>query len=535
MKKKIVSLLLSIAATAVCAFGLSACRGEGHTHTYTSKITKEATCTEKGKTTYACDCGDTYEEEIPALGHDEITHEAQEATCTEIGWEEYVACKREGCDYSTYEEIPALGHDEITHEAQEATCTEIGWEEYAACKREGCDYSTYEEIPALGHDEITHEAQEATCTEIGWEEYVTCKREGCDYSTYEEIPFAHDFTIVTTAPTCRGEGYDTMTCGLCGDVEECNYTPAIPHSWVEEYSTDNSYHWYDCAACDAVKGKEEHIDDGDGNCLICNFSIGATEGIVYEVVDGKALVVGYDGTATHVRIAKTYNGVSVTEIAASAFSGRDHLTSVEIPDSVTYIGDEAFYCCSSLISVALGGGVRSIGTDAFAECCKLVEVINKSAYITVQKGDEAHGRVGYYALAVYNSDSGITESQLINDSGCIVYMEGSEGVLVAYMGTARNVVLPSYVTKINPYAFYNCDDLFGVVVGESVTSIGAYAFEGCDSLENVTFNDTTTWYRTYDTAKWENKTGGEEVNFADSERNAWLFYEVYSYYNFYKL
>ena len=145
-----------------------------------------ATCTDAGMTDgeKCTACGEivTAQVEIPALGHDEIPHEAQAPDCTEIGWEAYVTCSR--CDYTTYEEIPALGHDEIPHEAQEPDCIEIGWDAYVTCSR--CDYTTYEELPALGHDEIPHEAQAPTYTEVGWEAYVTCSR--CDYTTYVEIP-----------------------------------------------------------------------------------------------------------------------------------------------------------------------------------------------------------------------------------------------------------------------------------------------------------------------------------------------------------
>ena len=40
-----------------------------HTHSYTSKVTKPATCTENGVRTYTCECGDSYTETIPATGH----------------------------------------------------------------------------------------------------------------------------------------------------------------------------------------------------------------------------------------------------------------------------------------------------------------------------------------------------------------------------------------------------------------------------------------------------------------------------------
>ena len=43
--------------------------GEAHTHKYTSKVTKEATCTEDGVKTFTCACGNTYTDVIKAAGH----------------------------------------------------------------------------------------------------------------------------------------------------------------------------------------------------------------------------------------------------------------------------------------------------------------------------------------------------------------------------------------------------------------------------------------------------------------------------------
>ena len=122
------------------------------------------------------------------MNHDLEHHEAKAATCTEIGWEAYDTCKREGCNYSTYVELPALKHDLEHHEAKAATCTENGWEAYDTFKREGCNYTTYKELPALNHDLEHHEAKAATCTENGWDAYDICKREGCKYTTYKELP-----------------------------------------------------------------------------------------------------------------------------------------------------------------------------------------------------------------------------------------------------------------------------------------------------------------------------------------------------------
>ena len=66
-------------------------------------------------------------------------------TCIAAGTEQR-ACTN--CDHSETRDIPALNHDRIKHEAQDATCTEVGWNAYVSCSR--CDYSTYVEIPSKG-------------------------------------------------------------------------------------------------------------------------------------------------------------------------------------------------------------------------------------------------------------------------------------------------------------------------------------------------------------------------------------------------
>lgn len=57
-----------------------------HTHSYSSKVTKEATCTDNGIKTYTCSCGDTYTENIAKTNHTSsdwiIT---KEATCSANG------------------------------------------------------------------------------------------------------------------------------------------------------------------------------------------------------------------------------------------------------------------------------------------------------------------------------------------------------------------------------------------------------------------------------------------------------------------
>ena len=79
-------------------------------HTYVSTVKTAATCTEKGLMEYKCACGDSYTEEIPALGHDyKVTVIAP--TETADGYTIHF-CKR--CTYSYVDsKVPKLPKKEL--------------------------------------------------------------------------------------------------------------------------------------------------------------------------------------------------------------------------------------------------------------------------------------------------------------------------------------------------------------------------------------------------------------------------------------
>lgn len=79
-----------------------------HTHSYTAKVTKEATCTTEGERIYTCTCGDRYTETIPATGHSESAWIIDKAaTATENG-SKHTECTTCGKVLKT-EVIPATG------------------------------------------------------------------------------------------------------------------------------------------------------------------------------------------------------------------------------------------------------------------------------------------------------------------------------------------------------------------------------------------------------------------------------------------
>ena len=251
--------------------------------------------------------------------HDLVHHDAKAPTCTEIGWDEYDACQREGCTYTTKVEIPALKHKLVHHDAKAPTCTEIGWEEYDTCSR--CDYTTKVELLALKHDLVHHDAKAPTCTEIGWNEYDACQREGCTYTTKVEIPAAgHDYTEKVVKPTCGKGGYTLHTCKKCNDSYKDHQTKTLLHWYGEWTSNGDGTHSAACkredckhvskTECAIVEFKQDEATRT--LCPVCgNVSDGTHLALVEEVTaEGEHLPYG----ELVLRMGETANGNTLLSV-----------------------------------------------------------------------------------------------------------------------------------------------------------------------------------------------------------------------------
>ena len=271
-------------------------------------------CYHKGTDTYV----DPYNGPDPN-NHDMMHHDAKAPTCTEIGWDAYETCQREGCTYTTKVELPALKHKLVHHDAKAPTCTEIGWEEYDTCSR--CDYTTKVELLALKHDLVHHDAKAPTCTEIGWNEYDACQREGCDYTTKVEIPApGHDYTEKVVKPTCGKGGYTLHTCKNCNDSYKDHQTKTLLHWYGEWTSNGDGTHSATCkrkdckhvskTECAIVEFKQDEATRT--LCPVCgNVSDGTHLALVEEVTaEGEHLPYG----ELVLRMGETANGNTLLSV-----------------------------------------------------------------------------------------------------------------------------------------------------------------------------------------------------------------------------
>jgi len=150
-----------------------------HEHSWDSgEVTKAATCTGTGVKTYACSCGETKTETIPATGHSWSGWTVvKQATSSEEGLKERICS---ACGEKQQEAIPVSGHEHSWDSGKvtkEPTCTEAGAMTYTC----SCGKTKTEAIPATGHV---------------WS----------------------DWTVVTVATEAQ-EGLKERTCSACGEKE----------------------------------------------------------------------------------------------------------------------------------------------------------------------------------------------------------------------------------------------------------------------------------------------------------------------------
>ena len=165
-----------------------------------------------------------------------------------------------------------------------------------------------------------------------------------------------------------------------------------------------------------------------------------SEGLEYELnSDGNSYTVVGIGSfkGTELNIPEEYNGKPITKIGSRAFYDCDFLTSITTGKNVVNIGSYAFAYCDYIRSVVITDKVKEIEECAFDVDSRLAEVINKSS-IKIEKGSEANGSIGLFAIVIHNGKSKIEtigEYIFLNDDEANHYLLG-------YTGSKSEITLP---------------------------------------------------------------------------------------------
>ncbi len=336
-------------------------------HTYKKKDDESsaASCTEKGKTVYVCDCGHKRVVEIDIthtwsetgtlsnkyittagqiVGEDSILptkiqlYEYKCLSCDEVLYKLPEACKKDELGNETHKyndkdnivtaegdcthyrvvqktcfyckTVTTITAEDYSHKLKQTvvppTCTEIGYTIFGC---EDCDVSYIGDFKDPCHD-YEEKVVSNTCTTDGSITY-TCK--DCGYSYVETLPAAHKFTSVVTAPTCTTGGYTTHTCTVCNTVVKDSETEPA-HQWSKPIilkaatTTEDGERYFICKVCLADR-KEVIPASGTGGLPYYTVTEIKPQGYVAVITEGDAFVTI---TSRHGGGLHPYNSTYIT-------------------------------------------------------------------------------------------------------------------------------------------------------------------------------------------------------------------------------
>lgn len=163
-----------------------------------------------------------------------------------------------------------------------------------------------------------------------------------------------------------------------------------------------------------------------------------------------------------------------TQVYEGLFMDCEHLTSVQIPNTVKSIGNRAFYGCKSMTEFTISPMVETLGEAVFYD--------SGITRISVPASVKSCGSKAYSAFDGENIQE-------------VTLEEGFEEIydcMFAACAGLTKVNCPTTLRKIGDNAFISCDALPSFTVPDGVTSLGVFAFADCDNLKSVAIPASVT-------------------------------------------
>ncbi len=349
------ALLLSLAGCQENVSGESASTpNDAHTHSYTETVTAP-TCIERGYTTYACACGNTYKaNEVAALGHSYA-----DAVCQRCGHKNIPS---QGLlyelmgDNSSYCVVGVGSCTDsdivIPAEYEGLPVTDIGDSAFEDCTMitsvslpDGLEYIGYAAFSGCGALKTVMISN--SVSRIGRWAFQSCI----------------ELTSITL-PDNMLEISDSLFSG-CVKLERVSVS--------NQLTSIESQAFYGCESLRDFTVPSSVTFMGELAFSGCVNLLQEADGVTYV---GK-WILSCDPSVTEVTLRDDTLG-----IAASAFTGCSNLTDISIPDTVIGIGDYAFYECTNLKSIKLPG-IKYIESSMFSGCSNLTEVIFSDGVVEI--------------------------------------------------------------------------------------------------------------------------------------------------------
>ncbi|MDE6273444.1 MAG: leucine-rich repeat domain-containing protein [Clostridiales bacterium] len=360
---------------------------------------------------------------------------------------------------SACEHVHSYGKWEVV---KEANCTENGLR-ISSCS---CG-KVLNGVIYAGHIEVVDPAVEGSCTVEGLTEGKHCSRCGEVLIEQQNLGVRHTADVRDgTSPSCTQLGLtDEEYCLTCGEVLK-------PHERIRMLP-----HMFE-----------------DGSCIECGVPE-PSEGITYRPVYENDTVTSYyvfdgsDCVSEDVVIADQYEGLPVTAVGTSAFSGNKSVKTVYFPRSIETVGSSAFFACPNLNEMLFFDSLTEIGDNAFAKCSGITEVDLPASVQSLGTGVFWDCT----ALTQMSIPNGVKEIRADAFFGClslksVSFGNGLESIgerAFAWCTALYELSLPDGFVRIGDRAFGACKTLRRVSLPSTVETIGNLAFSECYSLVEI--------------------------------------------------
>lgn len=497
---------------------------------------------------------------VSPLGHTPggVTREdIKPNSCTEEGaYYEITCCSVCSTEISRVQKTVAPAHTPgaATHEnITDSTCNVAGsYDEVIKCTVCETEVSrVLMQLPLAEHtpgDVVEKNRVVSTCKTMGsYDEVTVCSVCSADISKVNKLLPLSGHTaaaavkenITDSTCTVAGSCDEVIKCAVC-EVELHRSQKALPlaeHEFERESSTDASCteagsETYGCKNCIAEEERKLSAlghSFVDGECSVCHrkdASLGLTMTPVVDSSSGTDVttytITSYGSCADgEIIIPSTYEGASVTKIAAGAFSGCSAKIIV-IPDSVTEIEAGAFSGVTALetLTIPFVGDSEKVGTEArqypfgyifgtasytnstrtsqtFAysggTSTSYFYIPNSLKNVTVTGGNVIVGAFDgckYIESITFTGDISSVSDYAFRNTTALKTVNLNPGYTeigsyaFSYSGIDE-FTIPSGVTKIGSYAFNFCSSLLSIEIPETLSALGERTFYYCTSLKSA--------------------------------------------------